>query len=54
MDTERLRERLDDVFVKALQGDPVCNGRVCTGTIDYLVNEAIKACEAVERKYNGI
>lgn len=49
-DYAKLRSRLRQVFSEALGADPVCNGRVATGTVDFLADEAIRACEAVERR----
>jgi hypothetical protein len=47
--TEPLRAKLDAQFTAALQNDPVCNGRVSSATIDYLVDQAIFAAEATGR-----
>jgi hypothetical protein len=47
--TEPLRAKLGAQFTRALQDDPVCNGRVASGTIEWLVNEAICAAEATAR-----
>jgi hypothetical protein len=50
MDYTKLRNRLRHQFGEALGADPVCGGRVSTGTIDWLADEAIRGCVAVERR----
>ena len=50
MNLENLREPLRQRFCAALRADPACSGRVCGETIDWMVEEAIRACEAVARK----
>lgn len=44
-----VRERLRAQFSAALGSDPVCNGRVTSATVDWLADEAIRACLAVGR-----
>ena len=46
----KLRARLREQFLAALGADPVCRGRVATTTIDWLADEAIRACDVVERR----
>jgi hypothetical protein len=50
-ENEKLRNRLRDRFREMLGADPVCNGRVSTATVEWLVDEALRACSAVERHY---
>lgn len=50
-DTQRqqLRQRLISQFERALGADPICNGRVGSHTVEWMADEALRACEAVER-----
>lgn len=44
---DKLRARLRHQFGEALGNDPVCGGRVSSATVDWLADEALRACEAV-------
>ncbi len=46
---ERLRAQLAENFAIALGRDPVCGGRVSSATVDWLADEAMRACDATAR-----